>query len=336
MRNRILWLIALSTVALIVGLVTSVGVISADDTLTDTEVGSQTIDLLGLTWDKDEVTWRLDTGGNVTVEAEAAMLAAIDRWTHHLVAFGFTLIEVVGNEAPDIILKWKKGGGRIAGQARWKQRDGFFQQVTISVSGSAFGTASGAPLVESITMQEIGHGPGLGHSDNSNDVMFGTVQDTPNIQLSDCDIEAWKVVMAWLPALGGTGTAVPPTDPSFSCGTNGGGNGGGTTAGPLTVSVDIVDEPAGGYNGGDKVHLDVKVIDANGDDVAGVAVHVIVDKAGSGFAQGDGTTGSDGKAHFSLRLHKKHAVSGHYEVDASAAKDDVIGSCTHCAHFEVN
>jgi len=333
MGHKRLWLIALTMTALIVGLVASVGVTSANDTLTDTEVGPQTIDLLGLTWDKSVVTWRLQTGGNITPEAERAMRDAIERWTHHLEDFSFTLREFDAtiDDDPDIIFKFKRGGGLIAGQARWKQQDGFFQQVTISVSGSAFGDPSGAPLVESITMQELGHGLGLGHSDNPKDVMFGTVQDPPNTLLSDCDIAAWGVVMAWL----GSTTPAPPTDPSVSCG--GATNGGGPLGGTLSVSVTIVDEPAGGYNPGDRVHIDVLVTHPVVGNVAGAAVQVTVNKPDGTTAQGNSTTGSGGVAHFSYRTHKKFQPLGPHTVDASATKDLASGICTTtCADFVVN
>ena len=329
MGHRGLWLIGLTVTALIVGLVTSVGVTSADNTKTDAQIGPQTIDLLGLTWDKSEVTWSLQTG-NITDLADAAMRDGIKEWEDHTFP-GFTVREAGDGETPDIIFKFRKGGGLVAGQARWKQKDGFFEQVTIHVSGSAFGDPNGAPLVKSITMQELGHGLGLGHSDNNKDVMFGTVQDPPNTLLSDCDIAAWEVVMAWL--IGGNDPA-PPTDPSVSCG--GATNGGDPLSGTLGVSVTIVDEPAG-YDGGDKVHIDVKVTHPDVGNVAGAAVEVEVNLPNDGgTATGNGTTGSDGTAHFSYKLHKKFQPSGTHTVDASAAKDLAIGSCTDCADFEVN
>ena len=182
-----------------------------------------TIPLWGPTWCKDGITWRIDNQKNITPSALEEMEKAIADWSAHT-PVGFSISKAGEGETPDVTLKFKKGGGRIQGTAHQNNDAGCFTKVRISVSGKAFGLDNPGDQVRSITSQEFGHGLGLLHSDNLEDVMFGTVQETPNIKLSLCDIEAWNAVMDWL--IKGE-PSHPPTVSSVSCpDTNGGGSGG--------------------------------------------------------------------------------------------------------------
>jgi len=195
--------------------------IFADDL---SSITPNTIPLWGLTWCQTDITYRIDNAEKITREAFAELDAGIQSWVLHS-PDGFTIKEVFAGDPADVIIKFKKGGGKVQGRAlQHNDGNGCFTSVKITVSGKAFGQDSPLGQVQSISAQEFGHGLGLLHSDNKADVMYGTVQSSPNTKLSDCDIEAWNEVMDWL--IEGKSTPHPPTVSSVSCpDTNGGGPG---------------------------------------------------------------------------------------------------------------
>lgn len=178
-------------------------------------VEPNTIPLWGPTWCQPDIKWRIDNSKNITPMALTEMRAAIADWAHHTPG-DFTITEAEEGEDADVTLKFRKGGGRIQGTAHQQSDGGCFTNVRIAVSGKAFGLDNPGDQVRSITSQEFGHALGLLHSDNDKDVMFGTVQPTPNTLLSNCDIEAWNAVMEWK-----INNVSPhsPTVSSVSCGT---------------------------------------------------------------------------------------------------------------------
>jgi len=174
-----------------------------------------TIPLWGPTWCQTDITYRIDNEDKITQGALDELKAGIQSWVDHS-PDGFTITKVNAGDPADVIIKFKKGGGRVQGQAlQHSDRTGCFTSVKITVSGKAFGQDSPLGQVESISAQEFGHGLGLLHSDNFLDVMFGTVQKNPNTQLSHCDIKAWNAVMDWL--IKGESIPHPPTVSSVSC-----------------------------------------------------------------------------------------------------------------------
>ncbi len=176
-------------------------VFSDHDLATDEEIGFNNIPTWGPTWCQNEITYRIDNISGLLPEIQDAMRQGITDWVHNAprntADVAFSIVPVEDGETPDMILKYKKGGGRVQGQALQQSDNGCFTQVKINVSGKAFGRDSDAAQVKSIALQEVGHGLGLLHSDNNKDVMFGQVQSDPNVRLSECDIKAWELVMKW-------------------------------------------------------------------------------------------------------------------------------------------
>jgi len=179
------------------------GSVFSDDLLTDEFMGFNNIPTNGPTWCKDTITYRIDNISRLSSDIQEAMEKGVTEWADLTHApkdkdgNPFSIVEAEPGATPDIILKYKKGGGRVQGHALSQNDGGCFTQVKINVSGKAFGSDSSAAQVQSIAMQEVGHGLGLRHSDNEKDVMFGTVQPNPNVTLSECDIKAWELVMEW-------------------------------------------------------------------------------------------------------------------------------------------
>jgi len=301
--------------------------IFADHPLLSSEPKNNTIPLWGPTWCKDTVTWRIDNADRITDSALAEVIDGITAWEHNPPA-GFTLTEVANGETPDITIKFKKGGGRVQGQALQHSDNGCFTNVKISVSGKAFGQDSPMGQVKSITIQEIGHGLGLLHSNNTNDVMYGQVQSPPNVKLSLCDLEAWNAVQDSADTR--TEVFCNPTDPGE----------GPAPADPDTI--DVTHGPAhndqgkvGTYSNRDTVHIFVQVDDKNNNGVAGIRVHVTIDAPKSTLS-GDTTTNDSGQAHIHYKVNAGRDGKGTYDIQAEfgdlSCTDKILG----CADFLVS
>jgi hypothetical protein len=69
----------------------------------------------------------------------------------------------------------------------------------VSISGSTFGLANDPATVTYVAEHEFGHAfVGLGHSDDSNDLMFPTIGAT-NPGIGDCETEGFSALYSpWL------------------------------------------------------------------------------------------------------------------------------------------
>lgn len=288
----------------------------------------QEIPLWGPTWDHSPLTYVIEAGKGVTPEAIAMVEQAITDW-NHAIAYGVGdpdfafLVPVPEGASPDITIRPKSGGGMVQGQALCNSSDGFFTWCKVNISGKAFGSANPDDTVRSIAIQEIGHALGLLHSDNSLDVMYGTLQDPPNTRISFCDLDGWAAVMAWL--LLGT-TPAPPSVSSVSCGDVSGGGGGGDPA-AVTVETDKAS-----YVHGEQAKIKVTVTDGV-NPVSGAAVTVTLTTANGRLLSGSSQTNDQGVANFTYKVNSKRDGVGTYTLDAEACKNDICanGSTT----FEV-
>ena len=207
----------------------------------------------------------------------------------------------------------------VQGQALAKTDNlGFFIDCKVNVSGKAFGANNPDDTVLSIALQEIGHCLGLLHADNSDDVMFGTLQDPPNTQISFCDLDGWAEVMAWL--LTGGGIPALPTVNSVSCGETPGG-GGATSGDPATV---MVETDKGSYSNRETVNIAVTVTDGSANPIAGAEVSVTLTTANGRRLSGSGGTDQGGIAKFTYKVNAKRDGIGEYTVGAEACNN---GTC---------
>jgi len=296
---------------------------TGDDLFTEAEEPeNNTIPLWGPRWCQEIVTWRIDNFEKITGNARNEMFAGIEIWSHNNPTTGITgitLDEFNPDDPgkPDIVIKFKKGGGRVQGQAlQQSDSNGCFTSVKISVSGKAFGRDNPGDQVKSITMQEVGHGLGLLHSDNTKDVMYGTVQSTPNVKLSQCDLDAWSAVQANTGATevfcnetvtgGDTGTE-KPTSIDITHGQE-----------DTTASKDVIT-----YPNRDTVHIIVQ-LDVN---EGGIPVHVTID-APKRALSGDTTTNDSGQAHIHYKVNAGRDGTGtyhiHAEIDGLSCNDESL------------
>jgi len=282
-----------------------------------------TIPLWGPTWCQTEITYRIDNADKITPAALTELKAGIQSWVDHTPA-GFTITEVNAGDPADIVIKFKKGGGKVQGQARQQNDNGCFTRVSINVSGKAFGVDAPMGQVQSISAQEFGHGLGMLHSNNNQDVMFGNLQSPPNIQLSFCDITAWEAVMEWLIS----GSTHSPTVSSVSCGTS-------TPPPPPSpdgtpTALDITHGPhnnptlkAGGdYQNRNIVHIFVAVTDDTDNGVSGVNVHVEIDAPKSDLS-GDTTTDDSGIAHIHYKVNSGRDGKGIYHISSTVTSASI-------------
>ncbi len=309
------------SLSIILLMIPSNSVLAGNDLLSaDDEPENNTIPLWGPRWCQDIVTWRIDNFKKITGDARNEMLAGIEIWSHNNPTTGITGITLAEFNPddpgkPDIVIKFKKGGGRVQGQALQQSDGGCFTSVKISVSGKAFGRDNPGNQVKSITMQEVGHGLGLLHSDNTKDVMYGTVQKSPNVKLSQCDITAWIAVQANTGPIevcnptdtgGDTGT-VTPTSIDITHGQE-----------DTTASKDVITYPKR-----DTVHIIVQ-LDVN---EGGIPVHVTIDAPKSDLS-GDTTTNDSGQAHIHYKVNAGRDGTGtyhiHAEIDGLSCNDESL------------
>ncbi len=333
MSKKFLQLAFVAAIALGLSLVGLRAPVFADhDNYDPVTVVPVTIPLWGPTWDHSPVTVSVDAGRGVTQEAINQVEQAIDDWNHAIATIGgaplpFLVPPSVGERA-EIIIKVKSGGGMVQGQALAKTDNlGFFIDCKVNVSGKAFGTNNPDDTVLSIALQEIGHCLGLLHADNSDDVMFGTLQDPPNTQVSFCDLDGWAEVMAWL--LTG-GIPALPTVNSVSCGETPGG-GGATSGDPATVSVGTDNDS---YSNRETVNITVTVTDSSANPVTGAAVTVTLTTAKGRRLSGSGGTDQRGIVKFTYKVNAKRDGIGGYTVAAEACNN--LTCATGETSFQVN
>jgi predicted Zn-dependent protease len=215
-----LLLVTLLSFALLVGLFSTVNDAHAYSLA---NIHPQTIPLWGLAWGTDTVNVRVEAGNAVSATAIAETRQAISDWNdaiNTIYSGKFHFVDVTGTTTPpQVTVRVKAGGGTVQGQALANDRnhDGLFDSCKVNVSGQAFGTTNDGATVKSIALQEIGHCLGLLHSDNSADVMFGTLQNPPNTQISSCDVTAWGAVMHWLVSDPDGTSPHPPHVTSVTC-----------------------------------------------------------------------------------------------------------------------
>jgi hypothetical protein len=97
----------------------------------------------------------------------------------------------------DIEIQIKNGGGVIAGSAQSTFENGFRTHVKIQISGSSFGLANDTATVNEIALHELGHGLGLGHHSNQDDLM-GTTVGYEGGGPSACDLDGFEASHQWL------------------------------------------------------------------------------------------------------------------------------------------
>lgn len=162
-------------------------------------VYASTLDLLGIGWNKSEVTVLIKPAKAVTPQAVSDVETAVSGWNSALqtVEGAPSLVLVSGLKRADILIHMKVGGGAVLGYALPKTISPFscvLQSVRIQLSGKAFGENLSSSGTRNVARHELGHALGLGHCNDYSDLMYATADSSEifgntDVPISDCDID---------------------------------------------------------------------------------------------------------------------------------------------------
>jgi len=144
------------------------------------------------------LTYKVSGG---TEDVRDAMIEAIEEWDTEIVGLELILNEAKGKAGEsDITVKYKEGGGFIAGETlhNFDKGSSFVNSVQINVTGKVSGNNNLDPIIK-LVKHEFGHALGLNHANFNGDLMSTTI-GAGALNISSCDVDGviaanyWKLV----------------------------------------------------------------------------------------------------------------------------------------------
>ena len=158
----------------------------------------------------DGITYSIDGADDLTA---AAIQKGIDDWETALGDSNLHFSRV--SSGGEVTIRFKRGGGPVAGSTSRTFTGAFISGASMSISGKAFGTTNGGAQLTTVTSHEWGHVLGLNHA-NGKGLLMSPVLDPNVTTIQSCDLAAARVALAWfIPTNTGTPTA-PPASKSCS------------------------------------------------------------------------------------------------------------------------
>jgi hypothetical protein len=169
------------------------------------------------------LTYSISAPRAIPSTAVDAVQEAVDDWASWFPGNdghgSFTIAPAAPGSRASVQISMKAGGGNILGQTRWSfDRQGFIKGATVKISGSTYGFANDPATVHEITLHELGHAfVGLGHSNDSSDLMYPTLGST-STGIGACELAGFDALYSpWLTDGSSTTGPTLPGDSSVDC-----------------------------------------------------------------------------------------------------------------------
>ncbi len=165
---------------------------------------ASTLDLLGVGWNKSEVTVVILDSEDATEDAIEDIEEAIEDWNGVLMELNNAPILIVVDDVKraDIFVQVQRDAQAVLGQTLTRsggRRGCVLRRAFIRLNGEVSGREFSGAGIRSVARHEFGHALGLGHSDDPDDLMYPSFgcQDVfgeYDISISDSDIDGLDAI----------------------------------------------------------------------------------------------------------------------------------------------
>ena len=165
---------------------------------------ASTLDLLGVGWNKSEVTVVILDSEDATEDAIEDIEEAIEDWNGVLMELNNAPILIVVDDVKraDIFVQVQRDAQAVLGQTLTRsggRRGCVLRRAFIRLNGEVSGREFSGAGIRSVARHEFGHALGLGHSDDPDDLMYPSFgcQDVfgeYDISISDYDIDGLDAI----------------------------------------------------------------------------------------------------------------------------------------------